>query len=567
PTYVAWLVIAVSLYFSGCRQQARIATAKSEADQRSAAMSEQNHIRAALDFLKEFDRYQQPTTLGRVLHHLRKWTEDKLPDSDWIADPMFGRLPDRLGISKNPAQLARIDFDPQDVAMLRETMWIRDLAKRIARDPRLDPEWSVWLPTQTELDATAAQDLESFLAVCDWIVRNIQIEPLEIEAPPNVNTEASRPRPGVRRTAWEALLTGRGDAICRGRLIALVCRQLDIPVVALAEDSADEPPPWCVAALIADRLYLYDPAWALPIPGPDGQGIATLEQVVTDPQILRQLDVSDELKYPLGSVELASQVALVDATPQYLSQRMRLLELALPSTDKTILTCAPSALRQRLEGHRGIGRVAIWTQPYDVDRFRATDLANYPQLAEELSRDMSPLQPPWPLSFARGQHIRGIFDDPEYQEGARQLYLKCRLSDAQIDGINTAEDLQQLLDSLLGAGNPVPEDAAIVRQILQATRNILLTTRSAASWGLGQIAFESGEFQVAIDYFDKRLLSFDTDTTWHTGSLYNLGRAYEALGRTAGQADALRRAREYYLRESTSPQGPGNQIRARRLPS
>lgn len=548
----------------GCRREVQMPTAKAEVEARAHALSERNELEAALGFLKEYDRYQQATTQGRVLHHLRKWTEDKLPDSDWIADPLFGRLPERLGISKNPGMLARIDFDPQDIAMLREATWLRDLATRLANGP-LVPEYEAWIEQQVTLSSIDRQALGTFLTICDWTIRNVQIEPLELQAAELGGEKVPAIRPGVRRSAWEALLTGRGDAACRGRLIILLCRQVEIPVVALAFDAAAEPAPWAVAALINEQLYLFDPQWGLPIPATQEEGIATLQQILEEPGLVRQLDVNGEPPYPLADEELKSIVALIDATPQYLSQRMRLLELALPTTEKLVLTTSPSSLRQQLENVRGIKRVAIWTQPYDVDRFRAMDIAKYPVLVQQLNQDLAAFSPPWPLAFARGQHVRGIFTDAEYHEGAKELYLKARLSDARIDGVNTAQELQSLLDSLFGLGNQVPEDADVVKGLMQMTRTILLATRGAASWGLGNIALESDDNQVAVDYFDKRLISFEKDETWRVGAWYNLGRAYEGLARTTNQPKWLRNARECYLRAPDSPQQGGNLVRARRL--
>jgi hypothetical protein len=243
---------------------------------------------------------------------------------------------------------------------------------------------------------------------------------------------------------------------------------------------------------------------------------------------------------------------------------MRLLELALPSEQKAVLTAAPSAMRQRLEGKDGIDRVAIWTQPYDVLHFRL-HWTEYPDVVQAWQRDMAPLQPPWPLLLARRQQIRGQFTDEEYHEGAQELYLKSRLSDRQIGSIRSADALQAFLTRLLGGAAALPDQPALLQQMLQATREVLRFTRGYASFQLGQIAFETAEPRVATDFFDKRILAEEPQSLWRPGCLYNLGRAQEALGRAAGQTEPLQRAVEYYLAETESPQGPGNRLRAERL--
>ncbi len=559
-------VVALSCWcLAGCTPRTQIATAKSDADRRAAAASQQDHVAAALQFLHEYDRYPQETVMGRVLHHLRRWTEDSQPDVDWLADPMYGRLPDRLQLDKNPAFLARRSFRAEDVDALRESLWLRDLAQRLAKDPRMEPELADWFDRhQSDWTDVQLHELRSVAAIFDWVVRNIQLEPTELDVPDDDSEQLPAPRPGVRRTAWEALLLGRGDALNRGRLVLLLARQLEIPVVMLARDDASETAPWGLGALVGNQLYVLDPKLGLPIPGPDGDGIATLSQIVADPGLLRQLDLDDEA-YRVQASDVESLVALVDATPQSLSQRMRLLELALPSQDKAVLTTAPTALRQRLEGLDGIDRVALWTQPYDLYQFRRDWQQRYPTAFREWQREMVPLQAPWPLAFARRQHIRGIFSDPEDQEGARQLYLKERLSDAQIAQIRTAESLQLLLQRLLGAGSWVPDDPRILQEMLKATRDVLRVTRSYASYQLGQIASETGEYRVANDYFGKRILDEDPNSTWRAGCHYNMGRSYEALGNEQHDARAWKHAVEHYLADTESEQRFGNRLRAKRL--
>ena len=89
--------------------------------------------------------------------------------------------------------------------------------------------------------------------------------------------------------AWESLLFGRGTFAEKSRVFLLLCRQLNLPVVMLAIDRSDRgaaPSVWLPALLLGDELYLFDMRLGVPVPGPDGRGVATLSQVLSDPHVL-----------------------------------------------------------------------------------------------------------------------------------------------------------------------------------------------------------------------------------------------------------------------------------------
>ena len=51
------------------------------------------------------------------------------------------------------------------------------------------------------------------------------------------------------------------------------------------------PRPWAVAVLVGGKAYMFDPAIGLPIPSPDGQGVATRTRPSNDPRVIAQLDL------------------------------------------------------------------------------------------------------------------------------------------------------------------------------------------------------------------------------------------------------------------------------------
>ncbi len=98
---------------------------------------------------------------------------------------------------------------------------------------------------------------------------------------------------------WQILLYGRGTAEQRAWVFALLCRQQGLDVVMLELAGAERPVGskqpaarqprddfWLPAAGVDGQLYLFDTRLGLPIPGPGGEGVATLDQVQQDDDAL-----------------------------------------------------------------------------------------------------------------------------------------------------------------------------------------------------------------------------------------------------------------------------------------
>jgi tetratricopeptide (TPR) repeat protein len=103
-----------------------------------------------------------------------------------------------------------------------------------------------------------------------------------------------------------------------------------------------------------------------------------------------------------------------------------------------------------------------------------------------------------------------------------------------------------------------PSSAKLIESGMpEQNRAVYEDAKQAASFWLGIICYEEGDYPVAIDYFSKRTLEAAPDGVWTPAAQYNLGRAYEATGQ-------LDKAIELY-EDDDSPQRQGNLLRARRL--
>ena len=58
----------------------------------------------------------------------------------------------------------------------------------------------------------------------------------------------------------------------------------------------------------------------------------------------------------------------------------------------------------------------------------------------------------------------------------------------------------------------------------------MVRTKQNASYWLGLIAFDAGDYRIASDYFEIRSLATDPGSIWAPGARYNLGRCEEAIG-------------------------------------
>lgn len=443
-----------------------------------------------LDHLEEFD---SQAILSRIVDRLNEWMGLQQLSGDWQPDPIVQTLPARWRELPEVAHLADLTFSQADGSHLQEVVWLRNVA----------------LAAQGE----EFDDLSRATNLFDWIVRNVQLE-------------ASQSSPAqFIRVPGQTLLLGRGDALARAWLFVALARQAQLEVVILGfanPEQSEEVRFWLPALLSEGELYLYDTRLGLPLPGPDGQGVATLSQVVADEQLLRQLDVDSEHPYPVTSDDLQHVVALVDASPQYLSRRMEVFENHLAGAQKLALTIHPQALMQRVGEVPHVTEARVWKLPYEalIERSQLTR-----EQQQAMMQELLPFQMP-ALWNGRIQHLKGEYTG---EESANQFYQIARPRDAEIEA-------------------QVPE--------MQAQMVLKSAKRNASYW-LGLVAFERGLYEPAIEHFTKRTLEATPGGPWTYGARYNLARAYEAEGR-------LEEAIQLYEADN-SPQQHGNRIRARRL--
>ncbi len=438
---------------------------------------------------------------------LNQWNRRTAKDKEWQPDPLLAALPEDLRNLAPEETLRQTTFVKSDGRFLQQAVWLRDVAN-----------WA---------GAEARDDLDLATMLFDWTVRNIH---LETRAP---SDDPRRSRAGLAYRPWQAMLHGRGTVEERVWVFAQLCRQQGLDVVMLSFEAIDIPEElwaWLPALWHQGKFYLFDPRLGLPIPGPDHQGVATLAEAQESEAVLRQLDVSETDRYPLTAADLQQVVALIPASSQELSWRMKQVEADLTGDQKVTLTVDPTSVADALVTSGLVREVRLWEHPLrTISRQRALSQqqAKDEQVRERAVGEFGIYTQRPKLWKGRVLHFQGTLDGPD---GAKFFYRELRgLSDVQIQEANKG-----------------PREKIVIS-----------FAKMHASYWLGIATYDSGMHEASIDYLKKRTLETNPQGPWTESAQYNLARALEALDRH-DEAIAL-------YESDTSVQNYGNRLRAKWL--
>ncbi|MDA1050988.1 MAG: CDC27 family protein [Planctomycetota bacterium] len=569
---VCSLLVGIVLPPIGCsptEQQRRHVTATAV-----TTTATQGQLLRAMDYLNRLSEYDREQALGQAAYHLNHWLDEQKPDPHWEVDPLTARLPREIRDSDLLDNIGSWTFVIADVRAMQEATLLRDLSTWVSKQPA-DARLKIWLDGQADsLDDLQRENLAIAERLFDWTVRNIQLQstppyPDESVAP-SAGGEQSRekripppqraiPGPGYRFPPWEILQYGYGDALQRSRIFIELARQQGIDVVYLALPGNTVPPrprPWLTAAFIGGELYLFDCELGLPIPGPNSDGIATLAQVLDSPELIAALE-ADGQTYRFAHDELKELLALLDISPANLSQRMQFVQSHLAGDERTILAVAPTQLAERVKGVRGISNAVLWSVPFETIWFQAAMnklLETNREVASSYYQTVGIFQTRGPLTQGRQLHLQGKFErQEEGQEGAKGLYMQARIPNANINQIGTNEEAQKAMGLVRGTS----EGEFVWRSRLAGSHLLATQAKQHSTYWLALSHYETGNYEAATTWLQKRTIDATPNGTWTAGALYNLGRTYEALGK-------YDEARQLYS-EDESPQAHGNHLRAKLL--
>jgi tetratricopeptide (TPR) repeat protein len=245
----------------------------------------------------------------------------------------------------------------------------------------------------------------------------------------------------------------------------------------------------------------------------------------------------DDAKYPVTAEQLKQSKVLVVADPFDLSRRAASIESKLSGDDRLALTVQPTALAEKLKAAPGVGEVELWDFPFRTirDQLRSPRPARRQMVLEFLPYAWRPT-----LWKARVLHFQG------HQKGD--------IDSLTADPDEVVNDHREALELYTKVRTP---DRVLNEVASESKRQIYSTAKDEASYWVGLLLFDEGKLDSAEDWFSDPRLRAKPDGPWASGTQYNLGRTYEALG---NNAEAIK-----LYEADKSPQRDGNRLRARLL--
>jgi len=442
----------------------------------------------------------------------------------------FKKYTDPKGFAISPEAREFLQDQKQELMVTESVLQDLESPKFVKRDGRHIEDCLLYHMVATRA-AKQGDDLSRVRAVFGWVVQQIQLVPPGSLAPPGLPQAQARP--------FDVLLRGMateqgGEWAERAWLFMALCRQLGIDVGLLKYKSAQKPEEtyaWICAVAIGNQAYLFDARIGMPIPGPDGTGVATLEEAATNPLVLRQLDLPGQAPYKttLDDLNADKLVVLIDSSLGYFAPRMRLFQENLTGKYRMILFREPMAQRDKFAEAMGerFGGVELWSLPRAVEYNLFHD-------AGFVTATQWPIQifdARLPLLTARLDELRGEIDQ------AKEKYGKFRF----------APDLVM---------------ADKKTRILPAARQALdmYATYFLALCQLDQNHPDQAEFLLkqTLDHLPEPQPNGPFCFMYRWGAQANLARLYDAKGDE-------RRAIAYYCQPDPTWQSHGNLLRARDL--
>ncbi len=550
--------------------------------------TQSDQLANTMEYIKSLERYELADFRDKVNSGLNRWRASLEEDasSGWTLPELATTLPEQI---KNHSVFTRLDDDvffAADADFLQQSYWYRTIANRVANSNQIvnqeymfqaalrqaDKSFKDRLSESGNLLADAfellypemqrdqIEQLAAAAKLFDWTIRNIYIKPaLPWPTPEMIEEQAlmsdpdtgawppatGTPGPGYTRYPWQVLTYAKGDFQERAQIFVKLCQQLDIPATILAVDAEENSSrpylEWICAVAIGEQLYLFDTRLGLPLPGEKPGTIATLDQVVANPDLLRALDLSieesvEKMEYPVTADMLKNLTALVVAEPESIASRMLAVENKLTGDVRLNLTRDIDTEAGQLGALPGIDEVKLWHVPYSTQMFReqvdqARITATYdPKIRARLQwvfLEEDYIDRFVMLRTARNSFLRGIFQSDRNRDvrSAFSYYYGFMYTDEQIRQLDQDRNLQLRLGILQSVG----QDFNAWRMQLEAMKNSMGRVRADASYFMAMSHYENGYPDSSQKWLD-RVSDFDDDGHWAEYTPYHQGRAHEASG-------------------------------------
>ncbi len=548
---------------TGCRRSQRGDRAAAIDQAIQAKKTKSDNLRDAMRYLKQLTPYTREKVNKEVLVQLNTWIENVPKENFHYSTPTLYQQPPADWASRpevsNPAQLT---FDAWDVDYLFQCKLMRTLADWVVATPLRDRMFQPSIDAlKSKLDASDASKFEEAYKLFDWTVRNIalqgtatDVEKLAIDP----RGPLRDPAVGCTKLPWETVLYSQGDFIERGRVFAALAHQRGIETVWISINGTSTSPGylWAIGVPIGGQLYLFESKLGMPIIDPDTLAFATLKDARQNERILARLDLPGQFEYAVNPGDLASVALLIDALPTSLSARMKVLEKSLLGADRMSLFVDSDAITASIRKANFDDPVVLWHTPLLARDFAAQIREALRTPSQAAAQYMSAYGV-WLFETlaakARFQHMRGNFESTLDEEGALSIYMKCRVDNETIGRIAYDPDVQREFGIVKEVSDTKESFEAKVMQ----TQMFCAIAKVDASFLLAQLHYDRGNFDSAINWLEKRILSDRRAEKWHAAGSYLLARAEI-------EQEHNDKAEESLIFQP-SPQEAGNRLRLRIL--
>jgi hypothetical protein len=295
---LAWLAALVPLLVLGCGRPA--STGKGARELASKQEDVREMARASL--VKAPDITTCRASLGQLGNYVVDHTEINPPALSSEARSLLTR---DFGLSADELrEVESTTFTPLDASHLEFRCLLRDGLNSLP------------------LDGLAP--LERAVAGFEWVMREVRWEERSEKLTLSADFTLT---PDFVLAPDFVLRAGYGTAMERALVFLGVLDQLGIDGVLLAAPGVGgQSRLWACGALLDKSIYLFDPRIGLPLPGPGGKGVATLDQAQKQPEVLGQLTIDAKLPYDVTTEQARGARLLLGCPLSALAPRMQLLQ-------------------------------------------------------------------------------------------------------------------------------------------------------------------------------------------------------------------------------------------------
>jgi hypothetical protein len=559
------LVVWLLLIGSGCQDPAQRVLEENMLD---AVETKENRdsLREAFQYLPQLIRLDRTVAMQEINYQLNTWSASVSNPPDWTSSELLESIPASLRSVDFASRMTKLEFGEPECEFMLQCQLMRQLSTWVLDLPYRDGLFADWLEEERQrLGGNDGAKLETVMKLFDWTIRNVAVEgsPEASERLlSNPDLPLSDDAPIYRQLPWQTLMFGRGDAWERGRLFTQLCFSQGVDCVVLAlpglsggsENSALRL--WCIGVPIGQDLYLFEPNWGLPLPAPNGPGVATLRMAKSDPNVLRRAKLPGRFNYPVETKDLARLFVLIDAEPFVVGRTMYTLERALTGENRQRLSMNPDDVERQIKAIDSDLDVRLWNVPWLAHAYNL-------QVRRRLD-DMSPFAMQYmeqygvfvtdtPISRARMLHFQGKFLSSIEAAGALRTYMDFRVDEETLREL----EYDRVLQKEFGVVKQPSDSMEVFANRVRMAQIFFRKSKFDIGIFLAMANMDLNKPDTAIDWLTKRLLEVKGTDRWHAHAHYLLGRNLEAQGK-------IPEAIEEYKFEA-SPQAAGNRIRIRRL--